>query len=1188
MGSVPSQSNKKAAILNLPPQSSLNTTLIWRRLASIQNRSRRSGEALFACGAASEVVQSESGEYSVSVTERGNEFLVVIVLSSSACETFCDCEVWGCAHQTAALLALLGHVQSGRAMPGDHVGQSLKLPAKAEKLELEEWARSKHERSLSQAEKKDVAILQRMYNRYASTGTVDYWGLQELGLASVDETFFKTCQPSNSVEFCEVLCFAIKQTGYPLPEVLACIVETTRVGNLVQTAQREEDIRAWKLSLEDDATEPPDGLEKPDSEPIDLRLVVGARSAHLEWRVSGEPKYRKLRYSHLNKLHWSSGMPDPRLSPAGQMLRSAVMPMNSYSYHKSGELDFAVVEHLRILESILRVATLDSCIVSDDYSPLRRNSETLSWAIKETESTPKDYLIKLVLPDGSPAPGIRASMPGGLVLTDRGIFNGPKVPRALRGLEEFVRIPADALESTEGAAFLSANNIPLPPAIQSRVRTEAYKVSITCKLQRGLGGEWCEFHVAASAKNGPRMVWRGTWFESGSGQNQHSAGNGEIVLLEKKALQEAAGLLQKLPLKRLGRENDGLGIKMRREFGNRFGEWLKSVPSHIRVRLEGELESFISGDVAGNLKLDVTEAEIDWFDLKVVLDVSDTTLSPAEIKLLLGAKGGYVRLEGKGWRRLRYELTEEDNASLAKLGLSATEFGAEPQRLHALQLGHESARRFIAEEQVQRIERRVGEIKTRVTPELPANVSASLRGYQIEGFHFLAFLATNRFGGILADDMGLGKTIETLTWLAWLRQEAMTEAATQSLPPSLVVCPKSVMDNWHAEAQRFVRGLRVRVWNAETVQTLYESLAVADVHVINYAQLRLLGERLSNTRWLAAILDEGQYIKNPASQTAVLARGLKAQHRLILTGTPIENRLLDLWSLMSYAMPGVLGNRAHFTRIYDSKTDPLARQRLAARVRPFLLRRTKSQVAKDLPDKVEEDLFCEMEGDQLAMYRAELKRAQQMLLSLKTQKELARQQFNFLTSLLRLRQICCDPRLLVPDSKAPGAKLDALIEQIEPLMDEGQKVLVFSQFVEMLSLLRTAIEAREWPVFYLAGETEDRGPLVKEFNDTAGPSVFLISLKAGGFGLNLASASYVILFDPWWNPAVENQAIDRTHRIGQVNKVIAYRLLIKNSVEEKIRALQKAKSALAEDVLGEERFAQSLTIDDMRFLLADV
>ncbi|MGH7970531.1 MAG: DEAD/DEAH box helicase, partial [Limisphaerales bacterium] len=234
------------------------------------------------------------------------------------------------------------------------------------------------------------------------------------------------------------------------------------------------------------------------------------------------------------------------------------------------------------------------------------------------------------------------------------------------------------------------------------------------------------------------------------------------------------------------------------------------------------------------------------------------------------------------------------------------------------------------------------------------------------------------------------------------------------------------------------------------------------------------------------------------------------------------------------------------------------------------------------------DLICEMDGEQRTLYRAEFKRAQQMLLSVKTQQELNEQRFNFLTSLLRLRQICCHPALVSAELRqAESAKLAALLDLLEPLVEEGHKVLVFSQFVSMLEILRETLKEREWAHFYLAGDTENRGELVESFQNAEGAAVFLISLKAGGFGLNLTAASYVVLFDPWWNPAVEMQAIDRTHRIGQTSKVMAYRLLIKDSIEQKIRQLQRSKAALAEDVLGEEKFSQSLTLDDLRFLFTD-
>jgi SNF2 family DNA or RNA helicase len=298
-------------------------------------------------------------------------------------------------------------------------------------------------------------------------------------------------------------------------------------------------------------------------------------------------------------------------------------------------------------------------------------------------------------------------------------------------------------------------------------------------------------------------------------------------------------------------------------------------------------------------------------------------------------------------------------------------------------------------------------------------------------------------------------------------------------------------------------------------------------------------------------------------------------------------------------MPGILGTRSQFVRQFDAKEDALARRRLAARTRPFVLRRTKKEVARELPDRVEEDLLVELEGDQALLYRAELKRARAALLKANTQEQLDSLRFHLLTSLLRLRQICCHPRLVgfLGDSstsesrvETPGmesSKVAALVELLEPLMQEGQKVLVFSQFTGVLEILEECFTALDWPVFKLTGKTEDRGDLVSSFQSQVGPGVFLISLKAGGFGLNLTAASYVVLFDPWWNPAVEAQAIDRTHRIGQKQTVFAYRLIVKGTIEEKIRELQRRKGSIAKDILGEEGFAQALTLSDFQFLLEE-
>jgi SNF2 family DNA or RNA helicase len=775
-------------------------------------------------------------------------------------------------------------------------------------------------------------------------------------------------------------------------------------------------------------------------------------------------------------------------------------------------------------------------------------------------------------------------------LTERGLFAGP--PAGALDTKLSKKIPAPALETADGLRFLNAAGIPLPKHLSQCIRTVAVRVTLSCALRPVYPGSQVEDIVLRVAAKAPGMKserftptgWK-VEGENKAGGNPEPA-NGIVTVHDRGTQKYFPRAIESLELK-WQNYSGAWTLRLTKKTPELFVAWLQSLPPEIEVLLDKELATLRDAPVSGNVSLDVAEAGIDWFDLKVALKVSDTTLTPQELKLLLNARGGYVRLGKRGWRRLQFNLTPEDDEHLARLGLDARDFSADPQRFHALQLADDAAKKFLTPERVEEIQRRASELKTRVAPSLPPAIRAEMRPYQTEGFHFLAYLASNRFGGVLADDMGLGKTLQTLAWLAWLRETTLN-AQPPTLNPSLVVCPKSVMDNWRAEAERFYPNLRVRLWRGEPAAELSAARENSDLLVINYAQLRSLSPDIASTQWLAAILDEAQYIKNPNSQTAQAARALKAEHRLALTGTPIENRLLDLWSIFGFAMAGALGNRAHFLRRFEAKDDPLARRRLVARVRPFLLRRTKAQVERDLPDRVEEDLLCEMEGEQKTLYRAELKRARQVILGLKTNEQFNEERFNILTSLLRLRQICCHPALVDARLReVESAKVSALEDLLEPLIEEGHKALVFSQFVTMLDLLRERVKQCGWPHFYLAGETENRGKLVREFQSAKDGAVFLISLKAGGFGLNLTAASYVVLFDPWWNPAVENQAIDRTHRIGQTSKVMAYRLLMRESIEQKIRALQKQKAALAADVLGEERFAQSLTLEDLRFLFAE-
>jgi SNF2 family DNA or RNA helicase len=436
--------------------------------------------------------------------------------------------------------------------------------------------------------------------------------------------------------------------------------------------------------------------------------------------------------------------------------------------------------------------------------------------------------------------------------------------------------------------------------------------------------------------------------------------------------------------------------------------------------------------------------------------------------------------------------------------------------------------------------------------------------------------------------MGLGKTIQSITYILWLRKYIEeTKDPKTKIGPALVVCPKSVLDVWATEAGKFAPELKLKILRTRDDLDLDEVENELDILVLNYAQLRVCGDQLNKVRWLTVILDEGQQIKNPDSKAAKCARELNAENRLVLTGTPIENRLMDMWSLMAFAMPGVLGTRAYFKRRFDKRKDPSSQNRLAARLRPFLLRRTKGQVAKDLPPRTEEEVFAGMEGIQEELYKVELKRIQQALLGLDSDEAVKKNSFAILQGLMRLRQICCHPGLIDPKwLKEESAKMNALFYLLDQLREEGHKVLVFSQFVSMLDIIKMRLEVESRPFNYLTGQTKDRKGEIEKFQTTKDASVFLLSLKAGGAGLNLTSASYVILYDPWWNPAVENQAIDRTHRIGQKNKVIAYRLLTRDSVEEKIRILQHQKTALVTNILGDEGFASNLGVDDLQFILS--
>ena len=1178
--------------------------LVRAEMNAMPPTARSRGEKYFLSGRVRDLAQGDQdGEFLADV--QGTELYTVrvIVDHEGVSDEECSCPMGGdCKHVYALLKALLVEHTQGSVRSLSEGAKELPSVAIAEKppaddtMSFPEQVAASLSRNLTATEKSFLVRLTKLFLQCRQRGHITGWDFQELGLPlgggySWDALKIWPAVPDNVRRFWLYLARELHKRGKVLPDFLQPVTDFSELDAEMRRWQRVQEITKWKSALGNAAKYVADAPSEAVTEQIDLRIALRETGAELEWKLPGQAEFSVLKQNQMREWQRRFQGGEAELTTQGEWIWPVFEQRLMYGARLA--LEYYEEAAQRALARLFRLPGMAAHLVNPRGEPFQFAAEPLRWQLTEPADANGDYTLRLARADGS-APGKMLCVLGSrapLYVTETEVLRGPAHQATVLDPRSENRIPVAALETRGGVTLLHSLGLPMPARLRERVRVVPMTLQFQCDLRptyAGANSEHCIILPRALDESGrAQETWNGfNWERAGKLAEKEAKKNAVIVIPDRGALANPVLLMAGLDAK-WEMYRGGFTMRVTKKFPDLFASWVKSLPPHVKVELKGDLASLTAEAVAGSVKLNVEEAEIDWFDLRVVLDVNDTTLTQNELKLLLNARGGFVRIEGKGWKRLEFNLTEEDDEQLSRLGLNARELTAEPQRLHALQLADKSAKKFLSEPQYEQIERRAGEIKARVTPEVPATISAELRPYQREGFHFLAYLSANHFGGILADDMGLGKTLQTLAWLEYLRDESRKLKPESGQQPSLVVCPKSVMDNWRAETERFVTGLRVKIWGAGEAKKLPKQLADADLHVINYSQLRLLGESLANVRWLAVILDEGQYIKNPSSITAQIARGLRAQHRLILSGTPIENRLTDLWSLMTFAMPGAVGSRAQFGKMFDAKDDPFARRRLAARVRPFLLRRTKAQVAKDLPDRVEEDLFCEIEGEQKTLYRAELKRAQQMLLGVQSPKQLAEQRFHFLTSLLRLRQICCHPRLVKPDSKAPSAKVEALIDQIEPLMEEGHKVLVFSQFVEMLDILRDEITARKWPLFYLSGATENRGDLVKEFQATEGAAIFLISLKAGGFGLNLTAASYVVLFDPWWNPAVENQAIDRTHRIGQTRNVMAYRLLIKNSIEEKIRALQKTKSALADDVLGEEKFSQSLTLDDLRYLFSD-
>lgn len=468
--------------------------------------------------------------------------------------------------------------------------------------------------------------------------------------------------------------------------------------------------------------------------------------------------------------------------------------------------------------------------------------------------------------------------------------------------------------------------------------------------------------------------------------------------------------------------------------------------------------------------------------------------------------------------------------------------------------------------------------------ELPIGLNAVLRDYQHQGLNWLQFLRESRLGGVLADDMGLGKTVQTLAHMQLEKEQGRLKKA------SLIVAPTSLVVNWFDEATRFTPALKVLIFHGQ--ERHGDSFDDYDLVISTYGLIQRDKSRFIEYPFYYLILDEAQSIKNARAKTTQIIQQINASHRLCLSGTPLENHLGELWSLFHFLMPGLLGDAKQFRRYFktpiEKNGDFQRRALLAGRVRPFMLRRDKNEVASELPEKTEMVRTVELIGNQRDLYETI-----RMSMEKKVREAIARQGMGkshivLLDALLKLRQVCCDPRLVsIPGAAiahGSSAKLDALMDLLENLVAEGRRVLIFSQFTSMLAIIEEHLKQRAYPYLKLTGQTKNRQQLVNEFQEGKTP-VFLISLKAGGTGLNLTRADTVIHYDPWWNPAAEDQATDRSHRIGQVNPVFVYKLITKGTVEEAILAMQSKKRALFEGILADNAASMApLTDSDLEQL----
>ncbi|SDB81709.1 Superfamily II DNA or RNA helicase, SNF2 family [Raineyella antarctica] len=790
------------------------------------------------------------------------------------------------------------------------------------------------------------------------------------------------------------------------------------------------------------------------------------------------------------------------------------------------------------------------------------------------------------VPVGVPAHGVVAETPEGLLI---GPFEAPltEAQRRLLVQHRQLKVPARDMAGFTATTYVALQSVmtvrpdedlDLPtlsgPTLLLTVRPEeATRLVLTWGWRYSHGSRTVEAGLAPSPDDPPRdrtaeadlvaTLPRGPWSPPVHPADPSTGDEGTIVLTGRDAIGFASEVLPLLQAR-----------------------------DDVEVVVEGTLLDYRQADDEPDIRMRVTDPEgpTDWFDLAVEVRVDGQqvpfhdlfrALNLGEDHLVL-ADGVWFRLDRPEFDRLRALIDEA--RMLQEPGRRREGLALRPE--HAGLWEDLVALGVVQEQSAAWAEatRALLDMTSLPAAPVPDGLDATLRSYQETGFRWLAFLWRARLGGILADDMGLGKTVQALAAIQSIREAGDLDA------PALVVAPTSVLGTWAAEAARFAPGLRVRVLG-ETIKrrctTVAAEAADADLVITSYAVVRLDRDSFTEVGWSAVLLDEAHTVKNPRSHTYAAIRALRARAKFALTGTPLENNLMDLWALLSIVAPGLFADPKVFTELYRRPIeagDGETLARLQRRIRPVMLRRTKEKVAAELPAKQEQVIHVDLTPAHRRIYDRQLARERQKVLQLV--EDVDKNRFMILRSLTILRQLALAPALVDPDHKdTASSKIDVLVEMLTELASEGHRALVFSQFTTFLGMVRDRLAAEQIGTSYLDGSTRDRAGVIDSFR-TGDDPVFLISLKAGGFGLTLTEADYVFILDPWWNPAAEIQAVDRTHRIGQDKPVNVYRLVADNTIEDKVVALQDGKRDLFDRVVdGQGDFAAPLTGEDIRGLL---